>query len=106
MIGSIERTGMIAGLLAAPLIVASHPPETAVRIAGAVMLCGAALAGACLIGESGAERSGIGKPDGATRPLSDVGGSITRAADPGLRHSCEPVATLPGRPPPAPDTRG
>jgi MFS family permease len=49
MISSIERAGMIAGVLAAPLVVSATSPQTAVHVAGALMLCGAAIAGVCLI---------------------------------------------------------
>ena len=49
MVSSIERAGMITGVLAAPLVVSATSPATAVNVAGGLMLGGAAIAGICLI---------------------------------------------------------
>jgi len=49
IVSSIERAGMIAGILAAPLIVSATSPQTAVHLAGGLMLGGAVVAGVCLI---------------------------------------------------------
>jgi len=52
MVSSIERAGMITGVLAAPLVVSATSPATAVNVAGGFMLGGAAIAGICLISPS------------------------------------------------------
>jgi predicted MFS family arabinose efflux permease len=65
MVSSIERAGMIAGVLAAPLVVTATSPETAVRVAGGLMLCGAAIAGICLIDPSQAATAPADDPNDA-----------------------------------------
>jgi predicted MFS family arabinose efflux permease len=50
MIGSVERIGMIAGVLAAPALLSVVSPKTVVQLAGGLLMCGAATAGLCLMG--------------------------------------------------------
>jgi MFS family permease len=47
-IGSLERLGMIAGVLAAPLLIAASSPSSVIRWAGALMILGAGMAAICL----------------------------------------------------------
>ena len=47
-IGSLERLGMIAGVLAAPLLIATSSPGTVIRWAGVLMIVGAGMAAAWL----------------------------------------------------------
>ena len=49
VVGSVERTGMIAGVLAAPLLLSTTSPETVVQLSGGLMICGATISGLCLI---------------------------------------------------------
>jgi MFS family permease len=48
LIGSIERVGMIAGIIAAPLLIDATSPATVVRLGGALLICGALTAALCL----------------------------------------------------------
>lgn len=47
-IGSLERLGMIAGVLAAPALLSTYSPGTVIRLAGGLMVLGAGMAAACL----------------------------------------------------------
>jgi predicted MFS family arabinose efflux permease len=86
MANSVERVGMLLGLLLAPVLVAAASPEFAVRIAAGLLLLAATVAAAGLVRRQALEPAANGAPKiigvaAGSFALTDSNGHAHQAAD-------------------------